>query len=55
MQGKKTNHAITWRSTRSVELTDLKNKTTYKKVRDIVESDLVFSPAQVTEHCIMWS
>ena len=33
-----------------VELTDLKNRTPTKG-KSIVESDLVFSPAQVTEHC----
>ena len=33
-----------------VELTDLKNKLSARG-KSIVESDLVFSPAQVTEHC----
>ena len=33
-----------------IETTDLK-KGTFTKGKSIVESDLVFSPAQVTEHC----
>ena len=37
-----------------IEPTDFK-KWTSTKGKSIVESDLVFSPAQVTEHCIVWS
>ena len=36
------------------ELADLKKEFPTKS-KSIVESDLVFSPAQVTEHCTVWS
>ena len=47
--GKRTRHVNTWRSMRSLNQTELKNWTSTKG-KSIIESDLVFSPAQVTEH-----
>ena len=37
-----------------IESTELRNWTP-RKGKSIIDSDLVFSPAQVTEHCTVWS
>ena len=37
-----------------IESTEFRNWTSTKG-KSITESDLVFSPAQVTEHCTVWS